>query len=58
MLIHLHACRGLEKEIAILIQDGHIQARIDSAGKILHKKKADQRAKTIKAALQAGESLF
>ena len=50
-----YSCRDLEKEVATLIQDGDIHARIDSAGKVLYKTKSNQRSKTIKAALQAGK---
>eukprot|EP00898_Chlorokybus_atmophyticus_P005592 jgi/Chlat1/6033/Chrsp4S06328 len=46
---------GLEKEIAALIMDNQIQARIDSHNKILYARHADQRNATFQKALQAGQ---
>jgi len=50
-------CRDLEREIAVLIQEGHILARIDSASKVLYKKRSNLRSTTFAAAMQASESL-
>ncbi|XP_026850688.1 COP9 signalosome complex subunit 1b [Drosophila persimilis] len=41
----------LENEVVQLIQDGHIQARIDSHHKILYAREADQRTSSFKRAL-------
>eukprot|EP00741_Cyanophora_paradoxa_P023644 tig00021608_g22838.t1 len=40
----------LEKEIAALITEGHIQARIDSHNKVLYARHSDQRASTFQRA--------
>ena len=48
------SCRGLENELAKLIQDNQIQARIDSNAKILHARHTNVRSQTFQAALQAG----
>lgn len=45
---------GLEKELAALIMENLIQARIDSHNKILHARHADQRNGTFQRALQTG----
>ncbi|MCO5594290.1 hypothetical protein L7F22_048319 [Adiantum nelumboides] len=45
---------GLEKELAALIMENQIQARIDSHNKILHARHADQRNGTFQRALQTG----
>eukprot|EP00271_Cylindrocystis_brebissonii_P017437 TRINITY_DN4541_c0_g1_i1.p1 TRINITY_DN4541_c0_g1~~TRINITY_DN4541_c0_g1_i1.p1 ORF type:complete len:487 (+),score=94.15 TRINITY_DN4541_c0_g1_i1:468-1928(+) len=45
---------GLEQEVAKLIMDNQIQARIDSHRKILFARHADQRHLTFQRALQAG----
>lgn len=45
---------GLEKELATLIMENQIQARIDSHNKILYARHADQRNATFQRALQAG----
>eukprot|EP00899_Mesostigma_viride_P012739 jgi/Mesvir1/21466/Mv03922-RA.1 len=46
---------GLEKELAALIMDNQVQARIDSHNKILYARHADQRHSTFQRALAAGE---
>ncbi|KAK9858822.1 hypothetical protein WJX84_008155 [Apatococcus fuscideae] len=46
---------ALEKELAKLIQDKQIQARIDSHAKVLHARHANLRSQTFQAALQAGD---
>ena len=48
-------CRGLEAEIAELIQGGQVQARIDSGSQVLYKRRANVRSATFAAAMQAGE---
>eukprot|EP00250_Pteridium_aquilinum_P024369 c28980_g1_i1 orf=202-1587(-) len=45
---------GLEKELAALIMENQIQARIDSHNKILHARHADQRNGTFQRAIQTG----
>eukprot|EP00245_Coleochaete_scutata_P005782 TRINITY_DN19649_c0_g1_i1.p1 TRINITY_DN19649_c0_g1~~TRINITY_DN19649_c0_g1_i1.p1 ORF type:complete len:435 (-),score=92.43 TRINITY_DN19649_c0_g1_i1:295-1599(-) len=45
---------GLEKELAALIMENQIQARIDSHNKILYARHADQRNATFQRALQVG----
>ncbi|CAL1379373.1 unnamed protein product [Linum trigynum] len=45
---------GLEKELATLITDNQIQARIDSHNKILYARHADQRNATFQRVLQTG----
>lgn len=45
---------GLEKELAALIMENQIQARIDSHNKILHARHADQRNGTFQRVLQTG----
>lgn len=45
---------GLEKELAALITDNQIQARIDSHNKILYARHADQRNTTFQRVLQTG----
>ncbi|KAH7306636.1 hypothetical protein KP509_22G023200 [Ceratopteris richardii] len=45
---------GLEKELAALIMENQIQARIDSHNKILHARHADQRNGTFQRSLQTG----
>eukprot|EP00850_Spirogloea_muscicola_P020143 SM000208S06313 [mRNA] locus=s208:36554:38504:- [translate_table: standard] len=45
---------GLEKELALLIMDNQIQARIDSHNKTLYARHADQRNATFQKALQLG----
>ncbi|CAN6296812.1 unnamed protein product [Urochloa humidicola] len=44
----------LEKELAALITENKIQARIDSHNKILYARHADQRNTTFQRALQTG----
>ncbi|KAI5010778.1 hypothetical protein ZWY2020_012915 [Hordeum vulgare] len=44
----------LEKELAALITENKIQARIDSHNKILYARHADQRNATFQRALQTG----
>ena len=46
---------GLEKELAKLIMDKQIAARIDSQAKVLHARHADQRTATFAAALKMGD---
>lgn len=46
---------GVEKEVAQLIADGQIAARIDSQEKVLFARHADQRNGTFEKAQQAGE---
>ncbi|EFJ45720.1 hypothetical protein VOLCADRAFT_63341 [Volvox carteri f. nagariensis] len=46
----------LEKQLAGLIMDGAISARIDSATKVLYASKADLRATTFSRVLSAGEA--
>ncbi|GLC42921.1 hypothetical protein PLESTB_001814700 [Pleodorina starrii] len=46
----------LEKQLAGLIMDGAISARIDSATKVLYASKADARATTFAHVLSAGEA--
>ncbi|KAJ7544309.1 hypothetical protein O6H91_09G073400 [Diphasiastrum complanatum] len=45
---------GLEKELAALIMENQIQARIDSHNKILYARHADQRNTTFQRVLQTG----
>lgn len=45
---------GLEKELAALIMENQIQARIDSHNKILYARHADQRNATFQRVLQTG----
>jgi COP9 signalosome complex subunit 1 len=45
---------GLEKELAALITENQIQARIDSHNKILYARHADQRNTTFQRVLQTG----
>ena len=45
----------IEKELAQLIMDGKLQARIDSAQKILHATFSDQRYLTFKKSIDCGE---
>ena len=52
----IHLCSALEKELAILIQDGPIQARIDSHNKVLYARHTDRRSATFQEALQIGEA--
>jgi len=47
---------GVEKELAALIMDGQIQARIDSHAKVLYAKQQDQRSATFHKALAVGEA--
>ncbi|KXZ46324.1 hypothetical protein GPECTOR_45g94 [Gonium pectorale] len=47
---------ALEKQLATLIMDGAISARIDSATKVLYASKADARATTFARVLAAGEA--
>eukprot|EP00695_Tsukubamonas_globosa_P001844 TRINITY_DN2912_c0_g1_i1.p2 TRINITY_DN2912_c0_g1~~TRINITY_DN2912_c0_g1_i1.p2 ORF type:complete len:133 (-),score=29.53 TRINITY_DN2912_c0_g1_i1:86-484(-) len=47
---------NLEKEIAKLITDGQIQARIDSHNKILYSRTTDQRSLTYQRAMELGEN--
>eukprot|EP00891_Asterochloris_glomerata_P009379 jgi/Astpho2/9379/e_gw1.00145.49.1_t len=49
---------ALEKELAVLIQDGPIQARIDSHNKVLYARHADRRTATFQEALQIGEDFI
>ncbi|XP_017144872.1 COP9 signalosome complex subunit 1b-like [Drosophila miranda] len=52
MAVALNTSVGdLENEVVQLIQDGHIQARIDSHHKILYAREADQRTSNFKRAL-------
>lgn len=46
----------LEREVAGLIMDGKIQARIDSHNKVLHAKHADSRKQTYQQVMAAGEA--
>jgi COP9 signalosome complex subunit 1 len=46
---------GLERELAKLIMEGSIQARIDSHNKILYARQTDQRSATFQNALKMGE---
>ena len=46
---------ALEKELAALIMQKHIAARIDSQSKVLYARQADQRTATFAAALKMGE---
>jgi len=46
----------LERTLADLIQDGRIDARIDSHNKILHARHADQRTVTYSQAIEMGEN--
>ncbi|KAG2487456.1 hypothetical protein HYH03_013879, partial [Edaphochlamys debaryana] len=46
----------LERQLAGLIMDGAISARIDSATKVLYASKADARASTFARVLAAGEA--
>ena len=55
---HTWQCRGLENELAKLIQDNQIQARIDSNAKILHARHTNVRSQTFQAALQAGMAML
>ena len=48
-------CRGLEAEIAELIQGGQVQARIDSGSQVLYKRRANVRSATFAAAMQEGQ---
>ncbi|CAM6052231.1 unnamed protein product [Sphagnum compactum] len=48
---------GLEKELAALITENQIQARIDSHNKILYARHADQRNATFQRVLQTGSDL-
>ena len=48
--------KSLEREIAGLIMDGKVQARIDSQNKVLFSKKPDARAETQKQVFEAGEA--
>lgn len=48
--------KSLEREIAGLIMDGKVQARIDSQSKVLFAKRPDPRAETLKQVLEAGEA--
>lgn len=48
--------KSLEREIAGLIMDGKVQARIDSESKVLFAKKPDPRLETQKQVLEAGEA--
>lgn len=50
----MRPCSALEKELAVLIQDGPIQARIDSHNKVLYARHADRRTATFQEALQIG----
>jgi COP9 signalosome complex subunit 1 len=45
---------GMERELSLLIMDGQIQARIDSATKILHARQTDIRDAAFKATMQMG----
>mmetsp|Transcript_27249 Transcript_27249/g.45593 ORF Transcript_27249/g.45593 Transcript_27249/m.45593 type:complete len:412 (-) Transcript_27249:404-1639(-) len=47
---------GIEKELAALIMDNQIQARIDSHNKILYARHADQRNTTFQKTLATGEA--
>lgn len=47
---------GLEKEVAKLIVDKQIKARIDSHNKILHAKLTDQRNNTFQNVMEFGET--
>mmetsp|Transcript_3835 Transcript_3835/g.7926 ORF Transcript_3835/g.7926 Transcript_3835/m.7926 type:complete len:420 (-) Transcript_3835:301-1560(-) len=47
---------GIEKELAALIMDNQIQARIDSHNKILYARHADQRNATFQKTLATGEA--
>lgn len=49
-------CSALEKELASLIMDGQIQARIDSQAEVLYARHADVRAQTFARVLATGES--
>lgn len=46
----------LQKELAALIADGKINARIDSHGGVLYARRSDKRASTFAGALKAGQS--
>jgi hypothetical protein len=48
--------RDLEKEVARLIMDGKVQARIDSHNKVLYARHADMRGQTFRDVLESGES--
>ena len=48
--------KSLEREIAGLIMDGKVQARIDSESKVLFAKKPDPRLETQKQVIEAGEA--
>ena len=52
----MRPCSTLEKELAILIQDGPIQARIDSHNKVLYARHTDRRTATFQEALQIGKA--
>ncbi|KAJ4462782.1 putative COP9 signalosome complex subunit 1 [Paratrimastix pyriformis] len=45
----------LESELAALIMDGKIQARIDSHNKIMHSRTVNQRADTYETCLRTGD---
>jgi len=47
--------QGLEKELAKLIMDGSIQARIDSHNKRLYARHTDQRSSTFQNAVKVGD---
>mmetsp|Transcript_29356 Transcript_29356/g.56342 ORF Transcript_29356/g.56342 Transcript_29356/m.56342 type:complete len:415 (-) Transcript_29356:242-1486(-) len=47
---------GIEGELASLIMDNQIQARIDSHNKILYARQADQRNATFQKAMSTGEA--
>eukprot|EP00698_Gefionella_okellyi_P008789 TRINITY_DN219_c0_g1_i1.p2 TRINITY_DN219_c0_g1~~TRINITY_DN219_c0_g1_i1.p2 ORF type:complete len:154 (-),score=36.95 TRINITY_DN219_c0_g1_i1:27-488(-) len=46
--------QGMERELALLIMDGQIHARIDSNSKILYGEEADVRDAAFEAALKMG----
>jgi COP9 signalosome complex subunit 1 len=48
----------LEKEMATLIMDGRVAARIDSQNKVMFARQADQRNATYVKALSMGESFL
>lgn len=49
-------CRALEDQIADLIQDGKILARIDSGSQVLYKRRANLRSATFSSALRSGRA--
>ena len=49
-------CSALEKELAQLIMDGQVTARIDSQAKVLYARHTDVRAATFHKLLQFGEA--